>query len=145
MKSFGFRRKQKEIKIFSLLQNWRLFQENLQFYFTKNQNRRKTEPKEIKGPVSRLAVFRQSLIVVLLIMVLRDWKWKPFFQSCKWLFLFSFNFPTATTSLTSGVTHLARQNYQVCIRRGINFCYICYTPNITPTTAIILQQSFGVS
>jgi len=57
----------------------------------------------------------------------------------------NFNFPTATTSLTSGITHLARQNYQVCIRRGINFCYICYTPNITPTTAIILQQSFGVS
>ena len=50
MKSFSFRKKQKEIKIFSLLQNWRLFHENLQFYFTKNQNRRKTEQKEIKGP-----------------------------------------------------------------------------------------------
>ena len=51
LKSFSFRKKQKEIKIFPLLQNWRLFQENLQFYVTKNQNRRKTEQKEIKGPL----------------------------------------------------------------------------------------------
>ena len=43
-------KKQKEIKIFPLLQNWRLFQKNLQFYVTKNQNRSKTEQKEIKGP-----------------------------------------------------------------------------------------------
>ena len=69
----------------------------------------------------------------------------PCFTYTLILFFFSFNFPTASTTLTAAVTHLARQNYQICIRRGINFCYICYTPNITPTTAVITQQSFGLS
>ena len=37
LKSFGFSKKQKKIKIFPLLQNWR----NFQFYDWKNQNRTK--------------------------------------------------------------------------------------------------------
>ena len=40
--------KLKQTSIFKFYEN---FKENLQFCITKNQNRRKTEQKEIKGPV----------------------------------------------------------------------------------------------
>jgi hypothetical protein len=43
------------------------------------------------------------------------------------------------------VTHLARQNYDICFRRGSGFCYICYSPTINPATALITQISFGLS
>jgi len=55
----------------------------------------------------------------------------------------SFNFPAATT-VGSTSTHLINQRYQICIRRGLNFCYICYSPEIAGA-AVIAQISYGLS
>ena len=55
----------------------------------------------------------------------------------------SFNFPAATT-VESTSTHLINQRYQICIRRGLNFCYICYSPEIAGA-AVIAQISYGIS
>ena len=80
----------------------------------------------------------------------------------------SFNFPqpTVTTITATGaqwfcasfyhfdscysstVTHLARQNYDVCIRRSAAACYICYSSTITlapgGTASENNQDSFGL-
>merc|ERR1719333_1983648 len=40
-------------------------------------------------------------------------------------------------------THLANQNYDVCVRALIDKCSICWTPTTVGTTAI--RGSFGVS
>merc|ERR1712223_2254522 len=39
----------------------------------------------------------------------------------------NFGFPTSATTVTSGVTHLSNQKYDICIRRAKSYCYICYS------------------
>jgi len=39
----------------------------------------------------------------------------------------NFGFPTGTTAITSKTTHLSSQLYDICIRRGSGYCYICYS------------------
>ena len=59
----------------------------------------------------------------------------------------SFNFPAPSeTTIGSTVTHLSNQNYEVCIRRAIEACYICYfaTIDVAASTAAS-QHSFGLS
>merc|ERR1719270_92221 len=51
----------------------------------------------------------------------------------------TFNWQTATTSV-----HLASQNYDVCVRKMIGMCVICWAPEITGVTAIT-TGSFGVN
>ena len=63
-------------KDFPLLKNWRLFKENLQFYVTKNQNRRKTEQKEIKGPVFEYIRNTDQGWVIIIINVALYWRYK---------------------------------------------------------------------
>merc|ERR1711935_241475 len=50
----------------------------------------------------------------------------------------NFGFPPTITTVTSGVTHLSNQHYDICIRRASGSCYICYSPTIA-------QISFGLS
>merc|ERR1711860_438603 len=60
----------------------------------------------------------------------------------------SFNFPQPTVgTITETVTHLARQNYNVCIRRNVGACYICYVTTNDPTNILANndQDSFGLS
>merc|ERR1719400_2615637 len=63
----------------------------------------------------------------------------------------SFGFPPTITTVTSGVTHLTNQHYDICIRRASGSCYICYSPTIIAAilaaigTPVIAQISFGVS
>jgi len=62
----------------------------------------------------------------------------------------NFGFPPTITAVTSAVTHLSNQHYDICIRRGSGYCYICYSPTIIVTgieagTPIIAQISFGLS
>jgi len=63
----------------------------------------------------------------------------------------NFGFPPTITTVTSTVTHLSNQHYDICIRRASGYCYICYSPTIiaaitaaigTPASAAI---SFGLS
>merc|ERR1719361_1498314 len=63
----------------------------------------------------------------------------------------NFGFPPTITAVTSAVTHLSNQHYDICIRRASGYCYICYSPTIiaaitaaigTPASAAI---SFGLS
>jgi len=58
----------------------------------------------------------------------------------------SFGFPPTATAVTSGVTHLQNQLYDICIRRESGFCYICYNPSIISAAAIAeaTQISYGV-
>merc|ERR1712228_99770 len=56
----------------------------------------------------------------------------------------NFAFPTSATTVTSGVTHLSSQKYDICIRRASGYCYICYS-EWTTGTAVIAQSSFGLS
>lgn len=55
----------------------------------------------------------------------------------------SFNFP-ASAPITSKATHLSNQNYDICIRRGVGFCYICYSPTVIGTVTNANQNSFGL-
>ena len=48
----------------------------------------------------------------------RNWTWV--------IFSFSFGWPTSTTTVASGVTHLSNQVYDICIRRAAGYCLICY-------------------
>merc|ERR1712241_287038 len=63
----------------------------------------------------------------------------------------SFGFSPTATTVTSGVTHLQNQVYDICFRRGSGMCYICYTPYVSSTTATAAttdeatQQSYGLS
>merc|ERR1712172_9263 len=62
----------------------------------------------------------------------------------------NFGFPPTITAVTSGVTHLSNQHYDICIRRASGSCYICYSPTIIVAgiaigTPVIAQISFGVS
>merc|ERR1719362_677338 len=62
----------------------------------------------------------------------------------------NFGFPPTITTVTSAVTHLSNQHYDICIRRASGYCYICYSPTIIVTgiaigTPIIAQISFGLS
>merc|ERR1712038_824383 len=58
----------------------------------------------------------------------------------------NFGFSPTATAVTSSVTHLSEQDYDICVRRASGMCYICYSPTITPgTPAVIVQVSFGVS
>merc|ERR1712156_184892 len=56
----------------------------------------------------------------------------------------NFGFPTSATTVTSGVTHLSNQKYDICIRRAKSYCYICYS-TWKAGTAVIAQGSFGLS
>ena len=58
-------------------------------------------------------------------------------------YIFSFGFPTSATTVTSGVTHLSNQKYDICIRRAKSYCYICYS-EWKAGTAVIAQGSFGL-
>merc|ERR1719362_1162990 len=42
----------------------------------------------------------------------------------------NFGFPPTITAVTSKVTHLSNQHYDICIRRASGSCYICYSPTI---------------
>merc|ERR1712238_173892 len=63
----------------------------------------------------------------------------------------NFGFPPTITAVTSAVTHLSNQHYDICIRRASGSCYICYSPTIIAATLaaigtpIIAQISFGLS
>merc|ERR1719330_30487 len=62
----------------------------------------------------------------------------------------NFGFPPTITAVTSKVTHLSNQHYDICIRRASGYCYICYSPTIIVSgiaigTPIIAQISFGLS
>jgi len=63
----------------------------------------------------------------------------------------NFGFPPTITTVTSAVTHLSNQHYDICIRRTTGYCYICYTPTIIATTTaavgtpVSAQISFGIS
>merc|ERR1712110_1395127 len=62
----------------------------------------------------------------------------------------NFGFPPTITAVTSAVTHLSNQHYDICIRRASGYCYICYNPTIIVSgiaigTPIIAQISFGLS
>merc|ERR1711971_1090060 len=63
----------------------------------------------------------------------------------------NFGFPPTITTVTSAVTHLSNQHYDICIRRTTGYCYICYTPTIIATTLaavgtpVSAQISFGLS
>lgn len=56
----------------------------------------------------------------------------------------SFNWPTAST-VGATATHLANQDYSICIRRAAGYCNICYSPVIEATTGPTGQSSFGLS
>ena len=58
-------------------------------------------------------------------------------------YTFSFAFPTSATTVTSGVTHLSNQKYDICIRRAKSYCYICYS-QWKAGTAVTAQGSFGL-
>merc|ERR1712223_1388941 len=55
----------------------------------------------------------------------------------------NFGWPTSSKVLSTH-THLSNQHYDICIRRGSGYCYICYSPSIAGTAATA-QISFGVS
>jgi hypothetical protein len=63
----------------------------------------------------------------------------------------NFGFPPTITTVTSAVTHLSNQHYDICIRRAKGYCYICYAPTIIATTLaavgtpVSAQISFGLS
>merc|ERR1719362_2076482 len=63
----------------------------------------------------------------------------------------NFGFPPTITTVTSAVTHLSNQHYDICIRRASGYCYICYTPTIIAAitaavgTPVSAQISFGLS
>lgn len=57
----------------------------------------------------------------------------------------SFGFDRTLTAITSKITHLSSQNYQVCFRRESSYCYICYTPKVEGANAVATQSSFGLS
>ena len=42
------------------------------------------------------------------------------------MIFFSFGFSPTATTVTSGVTHLQNQVYDICFRRASGYCYICY-------------------
>ena len=55
----------------------------------------------------------------------------------------SFGYLTSNsaTATSSSTTHLQNQNYQVCIRRELSYCYICYAS----WNSIKASSSFGLS
>merc|ERR1712172_196439 len=63
----------------------------------------------------------------------------------------NFGFPPTITTVTSTVTHLSNQHYDICIRRASGYCYICYSPTIIAAitaaigTPVSAQISFGLS
>lgn len=58
----------------------------------------------------------------------------------------SFGFDTSVSAVTTSMTHLANQHYDICIRRKRSYCSVCYTPEILgPTTADGTGSSFGLS
>merc|ERR1719273_834590 len=60
----------------------------------------------------------------------------------------NFGFSPTATTVTSTVTHLSNQKYDICIRRASGYCYICYSPSIVnePNVATASKQtSFGLS
>lgn len=59
---------------------------------------------------------------------------------------FSFGYPSTNTATAtpSTTSHLQNQNYEICIRRGKGYCYICYASWDSETT-ISTQTSFGLS
>merc|ERR1719277_1709144 len=52
----------------------------------------------------------------------------------------TFNWQTATTS-----THLANQNYDVCVRKMIDRCVICWSPEVTGGLGNNEMGTFGVN
>merc|ERR1711971_697687 len=56
----------------------------------------------------------------------------------------NFGWPSTATTVTTAVTHLSNQKYDICIRRGAGYCYICYSAAITGA-AVIARISFGLS
>merc|ERR1711981_1429561 len=59
----------------------------------------------------------------------------------------NFGFSPTATAVTSSVTHLSEQSYDICIRRASGMCYICYSPTLgtDAADAAIAQVSFGTS
>merc|ERR1719510_2647707 len=53
----------------------------------------------------------------------------------------SFNWDTSASSVASSQTHLSSQYYDICIRRARSYCSVCFSPEISSTTA---ASSFGV-
>jgi len=58
----------------------------------------------------------------------------------------NFGWPTTAATVTAGVTHLSNQKYDICVRRGAGYCFICYSAAIDPAAAAVIDQaSFGLS
>merc|ERR1712038_1756904 len=59
----------------------------------------------------------------------------------------NFGFSPTATTVTSTVTHLSDQKYDICIRRASAYCYICYSPTLATLTtdSATTQISFGLS
>jgi len=58
----------------------------------------------------------------------------------------NFGYPTSSTTVTTAVTHLSNQKYDICIRRAAGYCLICYTTSqVTETNTAAIQNSFGLS
>jgi len=59
----------------------------------------------------------------------------------------SFNFPTTATSVTDKTdVHLSNQNYDVCFRRALKKCVLCFIPSVLVTGATTTtSSSFGLS
>merc|ERR1719275_451811 len=56
----------------------------------------------------------------------------------------SFGWDTSASAVTSSMTHLVDQYYDICIRRTRSYCSICYTPYII-STATGTGSSYGLS
>jgi hypothetical protein len=57
----------------------------------------------------------------------------------------NFGYPIKHTTVTTAVTHLSNQNYEICIRRAAGYCLVCYSPTASTGTTAAIQQSFGLS
>ena len=56
----------------------------------------------------------------------------------------SFGWDTSASAVTSSMTHLVDQYYDICIRRTRSYCSVCYTPYII-STADGTGSSYGLS
>uniref|UniRef100_A0A0K2UM05 Putative LOC100745028 [Bombus impatiens] n=1 Tax=Lepeophtheirus salmonis TaxID=72036 RepID=A0A0K2UM05_LEPSM len=60
----------------------------------------------------------------------------------------TFNFRTDSATVSATATHLANQEYSICIRRTANKCRVCYSPHINDPAAdadTLPQASYGIS
>lgn len=58
----------------------------------------------------------------------------------------SFNFPLTATTIVENtpITHLSDQNYNMCFRRAVGKCRLCFSPSIETNGAPDMPASFGL-